>query len=126
MWARQAGEGSAAQRWRALGELDRARRSGSGVAEEALLRVANDDEEVLLRRRAIARLRQRRDVGALLEILEGEEDPMARLEILQLLARQRLGPLVVANLEAAFAGVESERVSNALASLNERLDQSIE
>jgi len=113
-WVRQARGASAPLRWRALAELDEARRRGSAEAREALFEIAASDPEVLLRRRAREFLTRSEDLPVLVNLLEGEVDPLARLELLEALAARQLAPELALALAREFAGVESERVRAAL------------
>lgn len=117
MWARQATHESAALRWRSLGPLKRARRLGSQVAGQAMVRIAQTDPEPRMRRGAIRHLTRQGDVSLLLLLLEKETDPMARLEILELLARRELDSTIAESIASQFEGIESKRINRSLEAL---------
>ncbi|MFT7667544.1 MAG: aminopeptidase N [Planctomycetota bacterium] len=119
MWAHQAHKGSAALRWRALGELDAARREGAGQAERALREIAYGDSQVILRREARRYLSLGRDVSFLLQCFDKESDDLARLELLELVSRRKLSAQVVNYLTESFAERDSERATRALERLHD-------
>jgi aminopeptidase N len=114
MWRRQALEGTPAQRYRALDALLPAAGEGSAEALEVLREVARGDREARVRRRALAAFSPRSHGAFLLERLEAEPDPLARVELLEALARRRLPDTTVAALERRFGELDSRRVRTAL------------
>jgi len=123
MWLRQVRDDSAPLRSRALEVLERRAAEGSEAARGALRVVARDDSEVLLRRAALQGLGAGRDVDFLMERAAAESDPLARQEILELLARRRLDAARVARLEELFGAAGTDRARRALELLRARLEQ---
>ncbi len=125
MWALQAQSPSAALRWRSIGPLQVAREAGYTVALEALIVMAETDSEARLRRRARMGFTRSTHSGFLLGLLQTETDPLARVELLELLARQRATPATVDYLEKAFESHKTKRVAKALEKLKAKLGSSL-
>jgi aminopeptidase N len=123
MWRRQALEGTAPQRWRALDALLAAAREGSAGALDVLREVARRDPAARVRRRALGAFEPGPHGGFLLERLQAEPDALARVELLERLARRRLPAATVTALEARFGELDSRRVRAALARLRAHLER---
>lgn len=114
MWARQAREGTPAQRWRALDALEVQARAGQVAALDVYRDVALGDAQPFLRRRAYGAFTRGAHVPFLLGRIEREPDALARLELLEILARRRLSKESVAAMARRFESVDTKRVNTAL------------
>ena len=114
MWARQAREGTPAQRWRALDALEVEARRGVVAALDVYREVGRNDAEPFLRRRAYGAFDHGPHAPFLMERIQREPDALARLELLERLARRRLSKESVAAIELQFDGVDTKRVRAAL------------
>jgi aminopeptidase N len=117
MWLHQARLEAAPLRWRALDGLQAAAQDGDLRASAALRALAAGDPEPMLRRHALSFLGQGRHLPFLLERARGEQDPLARTEILEALAEHELALEHVAELEARFGEAGTLRAARALEKL---------
>jgi hypothetical protein len=131
MWIEQASSPSAAQRWRALPALERARDQGRGQdqarsreqALQALMKISRKDGEVFLRRKANTGFAQPRFVPFLLERLHAEQDLLARVELLEILSHRHVSKATLEGIRESFEGHDTKRVTRALKSMEERLQR---